>query len=165
MQDILTWVITTLNAAPLSGFVMNNAIVFPTLEMLHFLGLCLLYGALLVLDLRILGFAGAVPIERVERFARVALLGFAINLVTGLLFVAGDADRYLVNIAFWGKMGLIALAGLNTLYFAARIRPQMQAGVDSDALSGGARRVAWLSLCLWSGVIVLGRFIPYVEDL
>lgn len=165
MNDMLSRGINTLNALPLRGWVMDNGIVFPALEMLHFLGLCLLYGALLVVDLRIIGFARSLPIERVDRFVRFALLGFAINLITGALFVAGDAARYLVNIAFWAKMGLIALAGLNTVYFVARIKPEMEAGVDSDALSGGARRVAWLSLALWSCVIVLGRFIPYVEDL
>lgn len=96
---------------------------------------------------------------------RFALLGFAINLVSGLLFVVGDSDRYLVNVAFWGKMGLIVAAGINTVYFVRRIKPQMEAGVDSSELTVDAKLVAWLSLLLWTGVIVLGRFIPYVEDL
>lgn len=165
MTTLLSWVIDTLNATALSGFIMTNAYLFPVLEMAHFVGLCLLFGSLIVVDLRVVGFAKSVPIQRVEAFVRFALIGFAINLMSGALFVIGDSDRYLVNIAFWAKMGLIVLAGLNTAYFVKRIKPQMDMGVASTRLTNGARTVAWLSLTLWTCVIILGRFIPYVEDL
>lgn len=165
METLLPWIIDTLNASALNGFVMDNRIVFPMLEMAHFVGLCLLFGSLLVVDLRIVGVAPAVPIQRVDMFVRFALIGFAINLVTGLLFLVGDSDRYFVNYAFWTKMALLMLAGLNTAYFVGRIKPQMDAGVASADLSRGAYVVALLSLTLWSCVIILGRFIPYVEDL
>jgi hypothetical protein len=165
MNTLLTWVIDTLNATALNGFVMGNRFVFPMLEMAHFIGLCLLFGSLLIVDLRVIGVAAAVPIKRVDIFVRFALFGFAINLVTGLLFIVGDSDRYLVNYAFWAKMGLITLSGLNTAYFVRRIKPQMDAGIASADLSKGAHLVAWLSLTFWSSVIILGRFIPYVEDL
>lgn len=163
MNNLLTSVTDTLNATALSGIVMDNAFVFPALEMMHFLGLCLLFGALLIVDLRIIGFAKAIPIQRVDVFIRFALIGFGINLVSGLLFVIGDSDRYLINIGFWIKMGLIILAGLNTFYFVHRIKPQIDAGVDSTNLKQGAHVVAWLSLTLWTCVIILGRFLPYVE--
>ncbi|MBO7924521.1 hypothetical protein J5X92_20180 [Alteromonas sp. K632G] len=170
MNSLLSWVIDTLNASPISSFVMDNAVVFPALEMAHFLGLCLLFGALLVVDLRMVGFAKAVPIKQVDVFLRWALIGFAINVVSGLLFVVGDADRYLVNIAFWAKMGCIILAGLNTLYFVIRVKPQMATmpmsarALNTPAqLDKNAQVVAWISLFLWTSVIILGRFIPYVE--
>lgn len=165
MNTLLNLIVDALNATALSGFVMNNAYVFPFLEMAHFVGLCLLFGSLLVVDLRVVGFAKSVPIESVDLFVRFALIGFAINLMSGTLFVIGDSDRYLVNIAFWGKMSLIAIAGLNTAYFMRRIKPQMDLGVASEDLSLDARVVAWLSITLWACVIILGRFIPYVEDL
>ena len=163
MNDLMTSVINTLNSTALSSIVMDNGVVFPALEMLHFLGLCLLFGSLLIVDLRVVGFAKAIPIQRVDVFIRFAIIGFSINLISGLLFVVGDSDRYLVNIAFWGKMGLIIIAGLNTFYFVRRIKPQMDAGVASVDLKQGAHVVAWLSLVLWTCVIALGRFIPYVE--
>ncbi|MBU2869066.1 MULTISPECIES: DUF6644 family protein [Pacificibacter] len=165
MNTLLNWVIDTLNSTALSGFIMTNAYLFPFLEMAHFIGLCLLFGSLIVVDLRVVGFAKSVPIARVDLFVRFALIGFAINLMSGALFVVGDSDRYLVNYAFWTKMGLIVLAGLNTAYFVRRIKPQMDRGVTSQNLTNGAKTVAWLSLTLWTCVIILGRFIPYVEDL
>ncbi|VEL96331.1 hypothetical protein ALT761_01305 [Alteromonas sp. 76-1] len=170
MNSLLSWVIDTLNASPINSFVMDNAVVFPTLEMAHFLGLSLLFGSLLVVDLRMVGFAKAVPIKQVDVFLRWALIGFAINVISGLLFVVGDADRYLVNIAFWAKMGCIILAGLNTLYFVIRVKPQMATmpisarALNTPAqLDKNAQVVAWISLFLWTSVIILGRFIPYVE--
>lgn len=165
MDNVLTRVVQTLDSTALSAFVMDNAVVFPVLEMAHFLGLCLLLGSLLVVDLRVVGMARAVPIQSVDKFVRFALAGFAINLATGLLFVVGDPGRYLVNIAFWAKMALIVVAGLNTAWFVRRVKPQMEAGVASADLTADAHVVAWLSLALWTCVIVLGRFIPYVEGL
>ncbi|MEL7454364.1 MAG: DUF6644 family protein [Pseudomonadota bacterium] len=165
MDAALFWIIETLNDSTLSTFVMGNPYVFPILEMAHFVGLCLLFGSLLVVDLRIVGFAQLVPINRVDLFVRFALAGFAINLLTGLLFIVGDSDRYLVNYAFWTKMAVIGFAGVNSIYFFRRIKPQLDAGTASTSLSGGAHLVAWLSLVTWSCVIILGRFIPFVEDL
>ncbi len=165
MEATLLWIIETLNGSALSTFVMGNPYVFPILEMAHFMGLCLLFGSLLIIDLRIVGFASSVPIHKVDMFVRFALVGFAINLLTGLLFIVGDSERYLVNYAFWIKMAVIGFAGLNSIYFFRRIKPQLDTGTASTSLSGGAHLVAWLSLVTWSCVIVLGRFIPFVEDL
>jgi hypothetical protein len=161
MDMIISWVIETLNATAFSKFIMTNPYLFPFLEMLHFLGLCLLFGSLLIVDLRVIGFARAIPLDRVEIFVRLTLVGFAINLLSGVIFVIGDSDRYLINIAFWSKMGVITLAALNTVYFVRRIRPQLVAG--NVKLSSDAQFIAAASLVLWTAVIILGRMIPYVE--
>lgn len=163
MNTCLSWIIDALNNSQLNHFVMNNAVVFPTLEMLHFLGLSLLFGALLIVDLRLVGIAKQLPLEKVEAFLRFALIGFAINLISGALFVAGDPDRYLVNLAFGLKMLMIVFAGLNTLYFLLRVKPKLHSNSHGQSPSSEAQVVAWLSLALWSSVIILGRFIPYVE--
>ncbi|MBQ4832066.1 hypothetical protein J8L70_02310 [Pseudoalteromonas sp. MMG010] len=163
MNNILSTVIDTLNASALSHFIMENAIVFPALEMAHFLGLCLLFGSLLIVDLRVVGMAKTLPMERVEVFINFAVIGFTINAVSGLLFVIGDSDRYLVNILFWVKMSTILIAGLNTVYFVLRVKPQMRAGINSKGLTKDAHLVAWASLLLWSSVITFGRLMPYVE--
>lgn len=164
MDAAVLWISDALNSSPLSTFVMGNPYVFPILYMANYMGLCLLFGSLLVIDLRIVGFAPSVPIQKVNMFAKYTLAGFAINLLTGLLFIAGNSGRYLVNYAFWTKMAIIGLAGVNSVYFFRRIKPQLDARIASTNLSGGAHLVAWLSLVTWSCVIVLGRFMPFVED-
>lgn len=165
MNEVLIWIIEPLNDSTLNTLVTGNQFVFPILEMAHFMGLCLLFGALLIIDLRIVGFAPSVPIQKVDLFVKFALLGFATNFLTGFLFIVADSDRYLVNSAFWIKMTVIAFAGLNSVYFFRKIKPQLDAGVASASLSAGSHLVAWLSLATWSCVIILGRFIPFMEDL
>ena len=159
MDTLIDW----LNSTALNEYIMSTAWLWPTLEIAHFFGLCLLVGSLIVFDLRMIGVARAVPLIRVESFMVVALVGFAINLITGIIFVIGDPDRYLVNIAFRIKMILIVIAGVNVAYYMLRLRPQIQRGLEDAELSGSVRYVSALSLLLWTSVIVLGRIIPYVE--
>ena len=157
--------ITQITASSLHNFITSNSWVWPTLEMIHFFGLCLLFGSLLVIDLRSLGFAKKIPLATVDVLITITLIGFALNLMTGLLFVIGDPGRYFVNIAFKIKMGLIVIAGLNALFYFISVQPKIQVGPNSKDLPAYAKVVALLSLLLWTSVIVLGRMIPYVEDL
>jgi hypothetical protein len=155
-----------LNSTALNAFIQNNAWVWPTMEMIHFAGLCLLIGSLLIIDLSVIGFARDIPLKLVDTFVIATLFGFALNAITGTLFFIGDPDRYAVNIAFKIKILLIGIAGLNALYFTLRVRPVIQAGANNFTDLGWNAKVSTaLSLTLWTSVIVLGRFIPYVEEL
>ena len=141
------------------GQVMRDSVwLFPMAEILHFMGLSLLIGSLLVVDFRLLGFARNFPVAAVYRFLPVALAGFGINLVTGAMFFFSDPFRYYPNIAFRLKMLFILLAGLNALYFALTVHRH-----TTEDPGAAVRTVSALSFLFWIGVIILGRFIPYVE--
>ena len=161
MNDVIEW----LTATPLNTFITSNSWVWPTMEMIHFFGLCLLFGSLLIIDLRTLGFARKLPILSIDVFITLTLIGFILNLVTGALFVVGDPGRYFVNIAFKIKMGIIVVAGINALIYMLSIQPKIHAGADSKDLPAYAKIVALTSLVIWTSVIVLGRMIAYVEEL
>ena len=145
------------------GQLMRDSIwLFPMAEILHFMGLSLLIGSLLVVDFRLLGFSRNFPVETVYKFLPLALIGFTINLVTGTMFFFSDPFRYYPNIAFRLKLLFIILAGLNALYFALTVHGKdAQTGVE-DAGSA-IKAVTSLSFIFWLGVIILGRLIPYVE--
>jgi hypothetical protein len=144
--------------------------VWPICEMLHFIGMALLIGTVGWLDLRILGFAKAVPIAGLEKLIPVGILGFGVNLVTGLVFVtgniAGGAIAYLGNLAFQLKMLLILLAGLNLVayYFTGIARSAEAVPAGGDA-APAAKIVAIVSLLAWFGVIYFGRMIMYNDTL
>ena len=159
MDSLIQW----LNSTALNKYIMSEAWLWPTLEIFHFFGLCLLLGSLLVSDLRMLGMARSVPLKRIETFMIVAVIGFTINLITGIIFVIGDPDRYLPNIAFRIKIVLIIIAGLNVIYYLWRVRPKMLLESEDAAPGGGAKTVAAISLLLWTCIIIFGRIIPYVE--
>lgn len=158
VQSIANWMQSTW----LNNLVIGYAWTWPTLETLHFVGLCLLIGALLVMDLRLIGFEKAIPISAVHRLVPVALVGFFINAVTGVLFCFGDPHRYFINISFQLKMLLLVLAGLNFLLYWLKVEPEMlRAGPDS-APPPLARAVGVASLLFWFGILSFGRLIPYL---
>lgn len=157
-MNILFWMETS----SLGQLMRESAWLFPTAEILHFMGLSLLMGSLLVVDFRLLGLMRHVSVEAVYRFLPLTVAGFGINLTTGIMFCFSDPFRYYPNPAFRLKMLLVLLAGLNALYFAWMAhRKAVQTGME--ATGGEVKIVAALSLVFWIGVIVLGRLIPYVE--
>lgn len=146
------------------GQLMRDSVwLFPMAEILHFIGLSLLIGSLLVVDLRLLGVIKDMSFNAVYKFLPISVLGFGINMTTGILFCFTDPFRYYPNIAFRLKMLLVLLAGLNALWFKFSIYPLTLKTPDETDLGIVAKTVAVLSLVFWFGVIVMGRMIPYVE--
>ena len=146
----------------LNDFMIDVGPAFPASETLHFIGLSLLFGSLILVDLRAMGFFKDLPFVAVHNLVTLAILGFAINLITGILFIAFDPMVYLVNAAFLWKMILIGIAGINALVFEFLFYRPIAAG--NAALEEGVliKFSAAISLILWCGVLILGRLIPFV---
>jgi hypothetical protein len=145
------------------NLVYDYAWTFPTLEALHFLGLCLLMGALLIMDLRLIGFQRVIPLSAVHSLMPIALGGFAINLVTGVGFLFGDPGMYFLNTAFQIKLALIVLAGLNFLLYYVKVEPLLVNQSSTAAMPNFAKAIGSASLVLWFGVLILGRLLPYLS--
>ena len=159
MNDVLHW----LESSWLGVTTRDVVWMFPTFEILHFMGLCTLIGAVLLMDLRVIGLLRAIPMRQALSFTPIALGAFAVNLLSGIGFFCSDPFRYAPNIAFRWKMILVLVAGLNALWFwitRHRKLADLPAGGDADLIS---KIIAALSLFIWFAVIVLGRFMPYVE--
>ena len=140
-------------AAAGAALVLDNPWVWPILEVFHFIGLCLLFGIVLLVNLRLLGFIRGVGFTDVKRLLPWAMVGLAINIVTGMLFFLASPAQYTANSAFVWKMGVMLVAGVALLY------PTMS---DQDRAPLSGRLVAAGSICLWLGVIFLGRYLPYL---
>jgi uncharacterized membrane protein len=132
---------------------------------MHFVGLALLMGAVGILDLRMLGFAKQIPIHSLHRLLPWAMIGFGINLVTGVLAFTGMDQYYTYDWAFWLKMLAIMLLGLNAAAFyltgAFESVEGLGPGADAPPL---AKFIAASSLFLWFAVITLGRYIQSFSD-
>lgn len=146
----------------LNEFMVQVGPAFPTCETLHFIGLSLLFGSLLLIDLRGLGFFQQLSLIQLHRLVPIAILGFVINLVTGILFIAFDPAAYLANSAFLFKMALIPIAGINALAFEFLVFRPLLAGKHHVGEGVLAKFTSGLSLLLWTGVLVGGRLIPFV---
>jgi hypothetical protein len=142
-----------------SGFtgikwIASNPIAYPALEVVHIVGIALLLGNLVLVELRVWGLAAELPIRPLARIAlRLSLTGFALIAASGLLMFASQPGELISNRTFLIKMGLIQLAGLNAAWFHAR-----DSLGRADSL---ARAQTLVSTGLWLSVIICGRWIAY----
>jgi hypothetical protein len=137
--------------------------LFPAAEIVHFFGLCLFMGAMLIVDLRLLGFARRVSLQAALQFIPVAAFGLLLNLASGVVFLCAQPDNYWPSAAFRLKLLAILLGGANALWFKWMEAPrlaQLPGDADVDART---KIVGGLSLLIWLAVIVIGRFLPFVS--
>lgn len=158
MQQLVEW----LQQTALSAWLLNSAWAWPVLEILHFMGLSLLLGALIIFDLALAGMMTMVPLAAVRPLPRVMIAGFAVNLGSGALFFVGDPSRYAINTGFQFKMLLVLLAGINAFWFMRVYGAALPHWVTRRDVPRVARALASVSLLTWLGVLLLGRLIPYV---
>jgi hypothetical protein len=167
MMDAIAQMMTSTG---IDEFVATYDWVWPLCEILHFFGMALLIGSVGLVDLRMLGVAKGIPIKSLERFVPLGVIGFVVNAVTGLIFVAGNPvggpQEYLHNLAFQIKMVLVLIAGLNLLaFYFTDIARQADAVTPEGTAPTSAKVVAAVSLVAWFGVIFFGRFIMYNDTL
>lgn len=134
---------------------------WPAIESLHFIGLTLLFGSIVVWDLRLLGMASRVPIAAFHRLVPFAVLGFALNATTGAMFVMAEANQYIYNRAFQFKLLFLVLAGLNVLVFYVTMFRRVAALGPGAAPPPGVKVSGALSLAFWTAVIICGRLITF----
>jgi hypothetical protein len=137
--------------------------LYPAAQILHFVGLCFLIGAVLLADLRLLGFLPKLPVRVALSTVPIAIAGFAVNAITGLAFFTSDPYRFWFDGAFRVKLAAIALAGLNALWFTLFVERRVLAQPQGAAMSLTARVCAAMSLALWCAVIVAGRLLPVYQ--
>ena len=149
-------------ARRLGSFVLTLPYGWPSLETLHFIGLSLLIGVILLIDLRMLGVMKDVAFPALHRLLPWAILGFGTNLVTGMLFFVASPEQYDRNIAFVWKMILVMLAGANALYFTLFDEAWMLKPGDDAPFT--AKAVAVSAIALWLGVLYFGSMLPFIGN-
>jgi hypothetical protein len=155
------WLVSAIERHSPVADLMRTAWAWPIAESLHFLGLCLLVGAIGSFDLRLLGVARSVPIAAVHRLIPWGLLGFAINVASGLMFVLTEPDQYIYNPSFHLKVLFLGIAGVNaSLFYVTSFQQAFGRSPSLDA-PRRAKVIALVSLCAWMTVIVCGRMITF----
>ncbi len=154
MIEFFRWCEST----PIGRAIADSVWAFPILEAVHLLGLCMLGGALLVVDLRLLG-AGLTsqPPARLARYARPWLVASVVVMVlTGIPLFLSEAIKAYYNTSFWVKMCTLPVALAFT--FAVRERVARRASEDPGMVG---RIVGAVSLALWFTVAAAGRWIGF----
>jgi hypothetical protein len=133
---------------------------FAAIEAVHLLALAVIGGAVLIVDLRLLGWTlRRQPVKQIARDAEPFLLGsLFMMLLSGYLLMASlAASKYYVNLAFQLKMVFLLLA----ILFTFTVRRWLIFRDDADINPNVARIVAIVSVLLWSGVGIMGRGIGF----
>jgi uncharacterized membrane protein len=143
--------------------VTNYPWVWPTAEALHFIGMSLIIGVILTVNLRLLGVTRAVSFAAVHRLLPWGLLGFIVNAITGMLFFIGAPEQYTANVAFHYKIILMMIAGANFLYLTVFNRAYALRA-DDYAVPAMGKVVAISAIVSWVGVMYFGRMLPFIGN-
>lgn len=136
--------------------------LWPASETIHFIGLCLLFVVVLIVDLRILGMAKGLSFKALYQLLPFGMLGFALNLTTGIMFFLAAPGQYVNNIEFHRKVVLIVLAGFNVLYFML-IDEGWAMGPDDNAPLR-TKVAAASAIFLWVGILYYGHMLPFLGN-
>ena len=131
---------------------------YPSMIALHALGMAIMVGLSLLLDLRILGWFAGIPLQALRRFFGLAWVGFGINFVSGSMLFSAQATSYIVDWVFMTKMTLVLLGAVT----AGILQPAVVKVAPGGQLSGGTKAVAGVAIVVWVVAIVMGRLTAYL---
>ncbi|HEX7235524.1 MAG TPA: hypothetical protein VF405_01105 [Gammaproteobacteria bacterium] len=136
-----------------------SLLAFPFILFLHTLGLAMLAGLNVGLDVWLLGRRTLPPFE-LPNLYRVMWLGFGVNALSGLALLAAYPAKALTNWVFFVKLLCIAIA----LWVLQRLKGELAGAADRD-VGSRARRLAFASLLLWTVTIFAGRLLAYTHHI
>jgi hypothetical protein len=156
-QSVEQWSI----AAQLRG----STWAYPLVNAAHIVGIALLFGAIVPLDLRLAGFWQGVPVAPLRRaLVPMAVLGLCLAITAGTLLFIAKAPDYAASGLFQAKMAVVVLALINAT--ALRLAPAWRAKDDTaGSIAGLWPQLAGIaSIVLWLTAILLGRLVGYFKD-
>lgn len=157
LDPFLIW----LEATPFSIWVREDPSIFafPAVLAVHTIGMALVVGVGVALNLRILGVARDVPIIEMKRFFPAMWMGLWLNVASGIVLLIGYPTKALTNPVFYLKLTLIAVA-LRILK-SVRRRIVRVVEVRPDTMPRRLRMMAVASLVCWAAAITAGRLLAY----
>lgn len=158
VTTILVW----LEQTALSVWVRESStlLAFPFILFLHTLGLGIVAGLAVGLDVWLLRFAAGRPSAPLAPFVPVIWLGFAIALVSGVLLLLAYPTKALTSPVFYAKIAAIAVALVQLQWLRKRVLAG-PAAHEPYVPDTKTRTVAWVSIALWVTAIFLGRLLAY----
>ena len=156
-MEALAWLSTTPVAAALKA----SGTLYLVVNATHLLSIGLIVGAILPLDLRLIGVVRAAPIAAIgPLLSRTAATGIVFAIVTGLCLFSVRPQEYAQNPAFLVKVGLVAFGIVNALVL--HLRSGWRMAISTDSATPALRMQAAFSLMIWIGAVLAGRWIGFI---
>ena len=158
---ILPTFLRTIEASGLSVWLRESPslLAYPAFLAAHTIGMAFLAGPSVAIDLRILGVAPRLPLAPLERFFGLMWLGFAVNLVSGVVLLVAYPTKALTDPVFYVKLGFVVLAVTYMQMIRNRVFRVLPPAETLLVTKGKVLAVA--SLICWAGAITAGKFMEY----
>jgi len=158
--------LASLESSKLATGIRDSLYLFPLIESFHVLGLGVVFGSIVIVDLRLLGIASIRrPFTRVTSdILRWTWAAFGWTATTGMLMFVTNANVYYHNLFFRTKMALLALAGLNMVIFELTSGRTVDRWHKDTAAPLAGRAAAVVSLLFWIMIIFMGRWIGFTTS-
>lgn len=157
-MEFLAWLETT----AIANAIRASIWMYPALETAHYIGIAFLVGSIMLIDLRLLGVGKSLPLGTMIKLLPWVWAGFLINVTSGSLIFIYGATGFGVNVAFWVKMTLMALAGVNAFIFQLAVNRSGDEWVATGQVPIPVKSIATLSFLLWIAVVTTGRWMAYI---
>jgi len=161
LRDVIFWLART----EVATFVRHSSWAWAALEITHFLGLSVLLGTIGLFDLRLMGYARAIPPRALHRLVPLGIAGFLVNATSGVLFFMASPGLYVGNVAFEIKLVLLALAGLNVAAFYLTVKHAVLSLEADGHAPMLARVMGGVSFALWVSILVAGRMEAFYKPI
>jgi hypothetical protein len=161
LSELSKW----LAATPLSHTIQTSSWIIPTIQIIHILGVAVLFSSAVLVDLRIWRLLERdIPLAQVaRRFLPPIWPVLLILLVTGSLLIVGEPRRSLLNSTFYIKMALLAVAIMLTAGLQRSISSSPNSWDKDRGRQLAARFAATASIAVWCGILFAGRWIAYTQ--
>lgn len=161
LSELSKW----LAATPLSHTIQTTSWIIPTIQIIHILGVAVLFSSAVLVDLRIWRLLERdIPLTQVaRRFLPPIWPVLLILLVTGSLLIVGEPRRSLLNSTFYLKMALLAFAIMLTAGLQRSISLSPDSWDKDRRRRLAARFAATASIAVWCGILFAGRWIAYTQ--
>ena len=159
MESVATWISRTPPSVLIQA---NEAWFIPAIQSIHIIGIGVVLACVLMMSLRVLGYAGMdqTVAQTQQRFGPWLIGAVWLLLGTGILMIVGEPERELVTFSFWAKMTLVVVGLLIALLF----KRSLQAHPDWEHDLGARAPVKLLAIAtpmVWLAIVFLGRLIAY----
>ena len=155
---LLSWMEST----AYSEWIVAGLVGWPLMLSMHAVGLAIVVGIVLVLNLRMLGLFRPIPYVAISDLMTYAWIGIALNIFSGFSLFMAQATFYITNFPFLTKISFIILGIANVHYTQKVLRREAAMWDTSDAVPQISIVLAGTSLIFWVLAVVGGRLIAYL---
>lgn len=159
MNEFAQWLAST----ELSNQLASTLWIVPTFQSAHILAIGVIFGSVLMLDLRVLGWAGSdqTMAQVTHRYSPWIWGALSVLAISGGVLILTEPAREFLSVSFWAKMTLLAIGSAFVVALQLSVRRHRDNWDADIGARGATKALAVVTFFVWIAVIVLGRLIAW----